>query len=115
MPSQVAMTPIGLCSQTCFCLLPLGSAVNENGDSTTKGVVCSAIRQVLTPCDLFLWGYVKDTVYVPPLPRNLQELQNRIVAALGGVTMDMLQRVWEEIDCRLDVCRVTLGAHIEGL
>jgi hypothetical protein len=29
----------------------------------------------LTPCDFFLWGYVKDTVYVPPLHRNLQELQ----------------------------------------
>jgi hypothetical protein len=37
------------------------------------------------------------------------------VAALGGVTMDMLQRVWEEIDYRLDVCRVTRGALIEGL
>ena len=21
-----------------------------------------------TPCDFFLWGYVKDQVYVPPLP-----------------------------------------------
>jgi hypothetical protein len=62
-----------------------------------------------------LWGYVKDTVYVPPLPRNLQELQNRTVAALGGVTTDMLQQVWEEIDYPLDVCRVTRGAHIEGL
>jgi hypothetical protein len=30
----------------------------------------------LTPCDFFLWGYVEDTVYVPPLLRNLQELQN---------------------------------------
>ena len=23
----------------------------------------------LTPCDFFLWGFVKDSVYVPPLPR----------------------------------------------
>ena len=23
-----------------------------------------------TPCDFFLWGYVKDQVYVPPLPRK---------------------------------------------
>ena len=22
------------------------------------------------PCDFFLWGYVKDQVYVPPLPRK---------------------------------------------
>jgi hypothetical protein len=25
----------------------------------------------LTPCDFFLWGYVKDRVYVPPMPRDL--------------------------------------------
>jgi hypothetical protein len=62
-----------------------------------------------------LWGYVKDNVYVPPLPRYLQELQNRIVAALGGLTTDILQQVWEEIDYRLDVCRVKPGAYIEGL
>jgi hypothetical protein len=47
-----------------------------------------------------------DTLYVPQLPRNLRELQNRIVAALEGVTTDMLQRVWQEIDYPLDVCRV---------
>jgi hypothetical protein len=28
----------------------------------------------LTPCDFFLWGYVKDSVFVPPLPRDLPEL-----------------------------------------
>ena len=24
----------------------------------------------LTPCDFFFWGFVKDTVFVPPLPAN---------------------------------------------
>ena len=28
----------------------------------------------LTPCDFFLWGFVKDSVYVPPLPMSLKEL-----------------------------------------
>jgi hypothetical protein len=27
----------------------------------------------LTPCEFFFWGFVKDTVFVPPLPANLQE------------------------------------------
>jgi hypothetical protein len=55
--------------------------------------------------------------YVPQLPRNLNELTNLTVVALGGITTDtgILQRVWEETDYRLDVCRVTRGAHIEGL
>jgi len=26
----------------------------------------------LTPCDFFFWGFVKDTVFVPPLPANFQ-------------------------------------------
>jgi hypothetical protein len=27
----------------------------------------------------------------------------------------MLHRVWDEFDYRVDVCRVTQGAHIEGV
>ena len=28
----------------------------------------------LTPCDFFLWGYVKDHVFFPPIPLDLAEL-----------------------------------------
>jgi len=28
-----------------------------------------------TPCDFFLWGHVKDQVYVPPLPPSIPELK----------------------------------------
>ena len=28
-----------------------------------------------TPCDFFLWGFVKDKVYMPPLTANLPELR----------------------------------------
>ena len=35
--------------------------------------------------------------------------------ALETVTQDMLHRVWEELDYRLDVCRLTGGAHNEHL
>jgi hypothetical protein len=69
----------------------------------------------LTPCDFFLWGYVKDKVYVPPLPRELPELQQRIVAAVDTIDVDQLQRVWQELDYRIDVCRVTRGGHMEHL
>ena len=69
----------------------------------------------LTPCDFFLWGYVKGLVYVPPLPTNVVELKQRISSALETVTEDMLQRVWDELGYRLDVCRVAGGAHIENL
>jgi len=69
----------------------------------------------LTPCDLFLWGFVKDSVYVPPLPMSLKELRDGIMHALQTITADMLHPVWDEFDYRVDVCRVTQGAHAEGL
>ncbi|PNF44001.1 hypothetical protein B7P43_G17047 [Cryptotermes secundus] len=42
----------------------------------------------LTPQDFFLWGYVKNIVY-------------------------MLQATWNEIEYRLDICRATKGAYTE--
>ena len=68
-----------------------------------------------TPCDFFLWGYVKDQVYVPPLPASIPELKVRIRTATENITADMLQTVWNELDYRVDVCTTTNGAHIEHL
>ena len=31
------------------------------------------------------------------------------------ITANMLQTVWNELDYRVDVCRITKGAHIEHL
>ncbi|XP_021931474.1 uncharacterized protein LOC110835506 [Zootermopsis nevadensis] len=69
----------------------------------------------LTPCDFFLWGYVKDQVFVPPLTATILDLKVRIRATILNITADMLGRVWEEMDYHVDVCRVTKGAHIEHL
>ena len=66
-----------------------------------------------TPYDFFLWGSVKDTVFVPPLSANLQDLRNRITAAVALVDRDMPTRVWNEVDYRIDVCRITKDGYIE--
>ena len=52
----------------------------------------------MTPCDSFLWGYVKGVVYVPPLPTNLEELKQRITTAQQTATQNMLQHAWEELE-----------------
>jgi hypothetical protein len=49
----------------------------------------------LAPCGFFLWGYVKDAVFVPPLPTDIDDLKQRITEAVAAVTCDMLRRVWE--------------------
>jgi hypothetical protein len=69
----------------------------------------------LTTCGFFLWGYVKYKVFVPPFPVTLDDLKQRVTTATAGVDEDMLTRVLQEFDYRVDICRVTKGAHIEHL
>ena len=60
----------------------------------------------LTPCD-FLWEFVIRLVYVPPIPRDVDKLKARITEAVATIDNAMLGRIWQELDYRLDVCRVT--------
>jgi hypothetical protein len=43
------------------------------------------------------------------------KIYQRIMAAVDTIDVDMLQRVWQELDYRFDVCRVTRGRHMEHL
>jgi hypothetical protein len=73
------------------------------------------LRADLTPCDFFFWGLLKDTVLVPPLPANLQDLRNRITAAVTPVDRDRLTRVWNEMEYSIDVCRITKDGYIKHI
>ncbi|KAJ4441070.1 hypothetical protein ANN_10920 [Periplaneta americana] len=76
----------------------------------------NAVRAYLNTKMSDRWiGRAGDRVFVPPLPRDLEELKTRIREAAAMVTEDMLKRVREEFDHRLDICRVTRGSHIESL
>ena len=68
----------------------------------------------ITPCDFFLWGYVKDRILVAPLPRDLAYVKARVIAAVKNIDAPMLTRVWQEREYRIDVRRVNRGAHIES-
>jgi hypothetical protein len=52
----------------------------------------------LTPCDFSLWGYVKEQVFVPPLPLDIDDFKLRITAAIETIDRNMLERVWDELD-----------------
>jgi hypothetical protein len=61
---------------------------------------------------VFLWGDVKDHMYVYSEGVNtLDELKAEITAKTANFTRDMLERVWQELNCRGDVSRTTDGAH----
>ena len=61
----------------------------------------------------FRTKYLK--VFVPPLPCDLVDLKARITAAVKNIDALKLMLVWQEIEYRIDVCRVTRGVHIEHL
>ena len=66
----------------------------------------------MIPCDFFLWGYVKERVYVPPLPADLDELTNRNTTAVKSVTEDTLRRKTDKFSYRFHV-RAAGGVHID--
>ena len=70
----------------------------------SNGYVCS-----------YCAAYISCKVFVPPLSRDLAHLKARIIAAVKNIDAPMLTRVWQELAYRIDVCRVTRGAHIEHL
>jgi hypothetical protein len=49
------------------------------------------------------------------MPHDLPQLRRRIVEAVAVVDRQMLLRVWQELDDRIDICRVTKDGHIEHL
>jgi hypothetical protein len=38
-----------------------------------------------------------------------------VVEAVAAIDLEMFQRVWQELDYRIDVCRVTKGGYIGHL
>jgi hypothetical protein len=57
--------------------------------------VCSP---ALTPCDFLLWGFVKENVFVPTLPLDIDELKLTVTTAIDTIDKNMLGRVWDELD-----------------
>jgi hypothetical protein len=50
---------------------------------------------------LYSWS-----VYIPPMPVDLKELRDRIVNSKALVDVTFLNKLWDELDYRPDVCRV---------
>ena len=56
-----------------------------------------------------LFTYLIGALYV----HSLWYVQIR--TAIETITVDVIQTIWNELDYRVDVCRITKGAHIEHL
>ena len=54
-------------------------------------------RRISPPLTSFYWGYVKDKVFLTPVP-DITNLKARITDAFATITEDMLENAWREID-----------------
>ena len=69
----------------------------------------------LTPCDFFLWVYLKDKVFSTS-PQNIDVLRQRIVDTFNALLQqhDFIRRAVREMRRRAILCVERNGGHIEG-
>ena len=70
----------------------------------------------LTPCDYFLWGYLKTKVFGTP-PRDLNDLQDRICREVDALRNNhaMVRRSVQDMVRRCQLCVERGGGHVEGV
>jgi len=70
-------------------------------------------KSVVTVQRAFRAKYAKD----PPTDKTIRARCKQFTetGCLCNQKAPMLTRVWQELEYRIDVCRVTCGAHIEHL
>lgn len=68
----------------------------------------------LSPCDFFLWGYLKSKVY-EHRPRTLDQLKTAIRSETAAISQDMLVKVMRNFEERLRMCVASDGRHLDGI
>lgn len=70
----------------------------------------------LTPCDYFLWGYLKGKVYSTP-PEDIAQLRARIEAEVAVLRDDpgLVRRAMQDMRRRCNLCVERGGGHVEGV
>ena len=68
----------------------------------------------LSPCDFFLWGYLKRKVYVDK-PWDIPQLQNAIERDIRAIPCRMCEQVMTNFSCRLNECVQNKGHHLNDI
>ena len=68
----------------------------------------------LTPVDFFLWGYLKDRVYVGK-PQTTEELKQSIRIEITAIQVDMLSRTLRDMRNRALECFSCEGEHLRDV
>jgi len=76
-------------------------------------VLCGVATPDLSPCDYFLWGYLKAEVF-KHRPRTIEDLKEAIRQEISTIPLDMLAKVMENFRERLHMC-VAQGNHLDDI
>lgn len=68
----------------------------------------------LTPCDFFLWGYLKSRVYTNS-PSTIEALQENIRREIAAISPELCKRVFANMRERLQECLRLEGRHLSGV
>ena len=68
----------------------------------------------LTPCDFFLWGYLKAKVY-EQRPQTLKALKEAIQREVAAITPEMILKVMDNYRERLHQCINIQGRHLSDV
>ncbi|KAJ8980142.1 hypothetical protein NQ317_014636 [Molorchus minor] len=66
----------------------------------------------LNPLDYFLYGHMKSVIYKTEVD-DIDDLQQRVFAVAADITPDVLVRVCENFNRRIDACILADGNHFE--
>ena len=66
----------------------------------------------LTPCDFFMWGYVKSIVYHKNY-KTIEELQDSILAAFQKISPSMITATLRNFEKKIEEVILKEGGHIE--
>ena len=66
----------------------------------------------LTPCDYFMWGFIKSKVYTRDI-LNITDIKQKITEAFTNITKPMLSDVFSSYWYRLEKVLEFKGSHIE--
>ncbi|CAK1590754.1 unnamed protein product [Parnassius mnemosyne] len=68
----------------------------------------------LTPCDFFLWGFVKSRVYANK-PETIPELKSEIQRVIGEIQPHLCAKVMENFMKRVMACHRSRGGHLPDI
>lgn len=86
-----------------------GRLISNNGDFRWPPRSCD-----LTPCDFFLWGFVKSRVYANN-PRTVPQLKHEIRRVTAEINSDLCQKVIDNFLQRVRVCQESHGGHLKDV